>query len=181
MRTAPFRRIITAHDSEGKAIIMDNPPAPRVIDSGASMPLVYELWNMPQIPVAVERNPVEPEEPATLPPPLNGVRARIIDFPPDREADEDAVKAHFEAMSGGDAMDEGGDAPHHFMHRTQSIDVAIVLQGEIVLIVDKGETLVKQGDAIIQVGTNHAWSNRTDDICRMAFFMVDGRFAPDIA
>lgn len=181
MKTAPFRRIVTGHDAEGSAIILEDAPPPRVIDSGAAMPLIYELWSTRESPVKVARQMSEPTEENTLPPPPGGTRARIIDFPPDGTASEEEILAHFDAVSGAGARDSEDDAPHHFMHRTESVDVAIVLQGEIVLIVDKGESLAKAGDVIVQCGTNHSWANRTDDICRMAFFMVDGKFESDIA
>jgi uncharacterized cupin superfamily protein len=66
------------------------------------------------------------------------------------------------------------------MHRTETIDYGIVLDGEMVLIVDKGETVLRQGDIVIQCGTNHAWSNRSGKNCRMAFILIDGKYEPDI-
>ena len=70
---------------------------------------------------------------------------------------------------------------HPLMHRTESIDYGIVLSGEIVLLLDDSEVHLKQGDVVVQRGTIHAWTNRTDTICRMAFILTDGRFAPDLA
>ncbi|KAI1386065.1 uncharacterized protein F4822DRAFT_304634 [Hypoxylon trugodes] len=66
-------------------------------------------------------------------------------------------------------------APHHSapMHRTLSLDYAVVLSGEIVLGLDDGEEkTVKAGDFIVQQGVNHTWHNRTDEVCRIAFVMV---------
>jgi uncharacterized cupin superfamily protein len=63
------------------------------------------------------------------------------------------------------------------MHRTQTVDYGIVLQGELTLVVDRGETTVRAGDIIIQQGTNHAWANRSGQTCRVAFVLIDGRFA----
>jgi uncharacterized cupin superfamily protein len=63
------------------------------------------------------------------------------------------------------------------MHRTESVDYGIVLEGEITLIVDKGETVVRAGDIVIQRGTNHAWANRSGKNCRIAFILIDGQFA----
>jgi quercetin dioxygenase-like cupin family protein len=62
------------------------------------------------------------------------------------------------------------------MHRTKTVDYGIVLSGEIYLVVDEGETLLKPGDVVVQRGTNHAWSNRSDEPCRMAFVLVDGKW-----
>ena len=59
------------------------------------------------------------------------------------------------------------------MHRTRTIDYAIVLSGEIYAVLDEGEVLLKAGDVLIQRATNHAWSNRGDRPCRIAFVLVD--------
>jgi uncharacterized cupin superfamily protein len=61
------------------------------------------------------------------------------------------------------------------MHVTDTIDYAIVLQGELVAIMDEGETVMRAGDILIQRGTNHAWANRSGAIARIAFILVDGR------
>jgi uncharacterized cupin superfamily protein len=63
------------------------------------------------------------------------------------------------------------------MHRTESIDYGIVLEGEITLIVDEGETTVRAGDSVVQRGTNHGWANRSGRNCRIAFILIDGVFA----
>jgi uncharacterized cupin superfamily protein len=56
------------------------------------------------------------------------------------------------------------------------VDYAIVLHGEIYARMDEGETLMRAGDVLIQRGTNHAWANRSDDVCRIAFVLIDGKF-----
>jgi quercetin dioxygenase-like cupin family protein len=66
------------------------------------------------------------------------------------------------------------------MHRTETVDYGIVLSGEIYLIVDTGEILCRQGDIIIQRGTNHAWANRSTSVCRIAFILIDGEFEPSL-
>lgn len=66
------------------------------------------------------------------------------------------------------------------MHRTETIDYGIILSGEIYLIVDAGEMLCREGDIIIQRGTNHAWANRSNRICRIAFILIDGVFDPSL-
>ena len=66
------------------------------------------------------------------------------------------------------------------MHRTESVDFGIVLAGECWLILDEGETHLQAGDVVVQRGTVHAWSNRSQAPCRMAFILVDSVFAPDI-
>jgi uncharacterized cupin superfamily protein len=65
-------------------------------------------------------------------------------------------------------------ARHPFMHRTDSVDYAIVLEGSIHMMLDLGEVHLRAGDVVIQQGTNHAWVNRGRSICRIAFVLIDG-------
>ena len=60
------------------------------------------------------------------------------------------------------------------MHKTETIDYSIVLSGECHMVLDDSEVLVTAGDIVIQRGTNHAWSNRSDRPCRIAFVLIDG-------
>jgi uncharacterized cupin superfamily protein len=61
------------------------------------------------------------------------------------------------------------------MHMTTTVDYAIVIEGEIIAIMEEGEALMRVGDMLIQHGTVHAWANRSDAICSIAFVPVDGR------
>ncbi len=58
------------------------------------------------------------------------------------------------------------------MHKTSTVDYIIVLKGEIYAIMDKGETLLKAGDVLVQRGTNHSWSVRGNDPCIIAAVLV---------
>jgi uncharacterized cupin superfamily protein len=60
------------------------------------------------------------------------------------------------------------------MHRTKTLDYAIVLEGEVYLVLDDSETLMKTGDVCIQRATNHVWSNRAEKNCKIAFILIDG-------
>jgi uncharacterized cupin superfamily protein len=60
------------------------------------------------------------------------------------------------------------------MHRTKSVDYALVLKGEIDMLLDDSEVHLKEGDVLVQQGTNHAWVNRSTSVCRIAFVLIDG-------
>jgi quercetin dioxygenase-like cupin family protein len=75
--------------------------------------------------------------------------------------------------SGSQALSKAGAPRHPFMHKTVSVDYAIVISGEIWAVLDQDEVLMRAGDVLIQRGTNHAWSNRSDKPCVMAFVLVD--------
>jgi quercetin dioxygenase-like cupin family protein len=63
------------------------------------------------------------------------------------------------------------------MHRTNTLDYAVVLCGEIWAVLDEGEVLLKAGDVLVQRGTSHAWSNRTDRPARVAFVLIDAHLS----
>jgi len=101
-------------------------------------------------------------------------------MPPESEAlrnfDPAAAKKIFEAMGQVEAstFEEGGR--HPLMHRTETVDYGIVLSGELTLLLDDSEVKLQAGDMVVQRGTNHAWSNRSDKPCIIAFILVDGKF-----
>jgi hypothetical protein len=178
----PFRRIVTGHNAAGLAIIQSDAPPPRVRKIGATGPTFYEVWNTTDTPAPIDRSSGEPpENELTLAPPHRGTRIRVLDIPPEteemRNISPEEARQHFAQIGAAEASRPGsGAASHPFMHRTETIDYGIVLEGEIVLIVDDGETVVKTGDIVVQRGTNHGWANRSGKNCRIAFILIDGKF-----
>jgi uncharacterized cupin superfamily protein len=67
------------------------------------------------------------------------------------------------------------------MHRTETIDYAIVMSGEIVMLLDEGEVVLRAGDILVQCGTNHAWVNRSNAAAVVVFVLVDGEFEEGLA
>ena len=161
----PFRRVVTGHDTDGRAIIQADAP-PERIKVIAAGPTFYEVWNTRETPARIDRASGEPrEEGIILAPPRGGTRIRVLDIPP-------AARA---------STHTGVGARHAHMHRTETIDYGIVLEGEITLLVDEGETTVRAGDIVIQRGTNHAWANRSGRNCRIAFILIDGVFTDGLS
>jgi hypothetical protein len=185
---APFRRIVTGHDAEGNAIIQSDAPPTRVEKLGEIGPTFYEVWNTRATPAPIDHSSGEPPETGLiLAPPKHGTRIRVLDIPPEspdmKNIDPAAAREHFAAIGAAEASSfkKPGAAPHPFMHRTETIDYGIVLEGELVLIVDKGETVVRAGDIVVQRGTNHAWANRSGKNCRIAFILIDGAFGDGLS
>ena len=73
-----------------------------------------------------------------------------------------------------------GPSPHPLMHRHQTVDYGLVLEGELVLVLDGSETPLRTGDVVIQRGTSHAWANRSGRPARMAFILIDGAYEGDL-
>jgi mannose-6-phosphate isomerase-like protein (cupin superfamily) len=177
-----FRRVVTGHDAAGRAIIQSDGPPERVKVLSGHGPTFFEVWNTRNTPATIDRASGEPPEPGViLAPPRNGTRIRVLDIPPEGEGLQqlDAARAreHFAEIGAADAStNAAGTARHPHMHRTETIDYGIVLEGEITLLVDEGETTVRAGDIVVQRGTNHGWANRSGQNCRIAFILIDGRF-----
>ncbi|WP_295121327.1 cupin domain-containing protein [uncultured Chitinophaga sp.] len=178
--TTSFRRIVTGHDAAGQAIFLsDAPPLNNQLVGGPGGPTFTEVWHTSETPALITARPKDRDEQGlVLPPPKNGTRIRVITFPPEgeeiRKLTGAAAADKFREMGDEQASTGGESAPHPLMHRTKTVDYGIVLEGEITLILDRDETTIYAGDIVIQNGTNHAWANRSGEICRMAFILLDG-------
>jgi quercetin dioxygenase-like cupin family protein len=173
MPTIP-RRVVTGHDSRGVSVFALDGPVP-VVRTAPDGAFFYEIWSTDAVPAPIDVDPVTlgpvgagPADPAasdptladptladptlgalTVPPAPGGTKIRINEFPP------------------------GVVSP---VHRTQSVDYGIVLSGEVVLVLDDAETVLRTGDVVVQRGTNHRWENRSPETARMAFILIDAAF-----
>jgi hypothetical protein len=176
-----FRRIVTGHDERGRAVIQSQSAPERVRTLPGDGPTFYEIWNTRETPARIDRASGEPaEDGIMLTPPTNGTRIRVLDIPAEtaESARIDAAQARalFAEIGAEGASTNAGQARHPHMHRTETIDYGIVLEGEITLLVDVGEVTVRAGDIVVQRGTNHGWANRSGKNCRIAFILIDGEF-----
>jgi hypothetical protein len=171
----PIRRIVTGDDAQGRSRIVEDAPAPAV-RTVAERPgyRSVNVWRTTQTPASIGDADSSLEHKGILPP-KNGNILRIIDFPPepkDPAERERRIRATFSGMF-HDATHDG--RKHPGMHLTETVDYAIVLEGEIWSVMDEGETLMRAGDVLIQRGTNHAWANRSEKTARIAFVLIDGK------
>ncbi|WP_433788556.1 cupin domain-containing protein [Actinoplanes sp. CA-252034] len=156
------RRVVTGHTADGVSVVVSDGPVPvsrELPDDGVSF---HEIWNTEGAPARITA--VEADEPTArtlaVPPPPRGTRIRINEFAP------------------GHLGDRGLQSP---VHRTASIDYGIVLDGEITLVLDDSEVLLRTGDVVVQRGTDHAWANRGTVPARVVFVLVDGEFDDALA
>jgi hypothetical protein len=177
--TRSIRRLVTGHDKDGKSILVSDAQAHNKVVPIPMAPdlALINLWQTDTMPVTIRANEDPTNQAVPLAPTANGSVFRVVDFPPDvtylpHISGQQTEKA-WETMQAEDFADTHEKAPHPLMHCTPSIDYGIVLEGEIYLILDKTEHLMKAGDVVVQCATNHAWSNRSDKICRMAFILID--------
>lgn len=172
----PIRRVVTGDDAKGNSRIVEDAPASAVRNvAGRPGYRAVNVWRTEQTPARITMSDSVPEHQGILPP-RNGTILRIIDFPPEPQ-DEVELRRQLDSTFGGiykDALHDRRPGKHPGMHRTETVDYAIVLEGEIWAVMDEGETLLRAGDVLIQRGTNHAWANRSDKTARIAFVLIDG-------
>lgn len=162
------RRIVTGVNSAGRSCIQSDEPTPNQI-----VPDFAPL--RAQVPWQAGANAVPGAEPApagvevqTYSPNPGDSVFRIVDFPPDTSYRVDGLHKMLDAHGTRDR--DGGR--HFWFHKSPTLDYAMVLEGEIWAMLDEDETRMTAGDVLIQRATNHAWSNRTDKPCRMAFVLI---------
>ena len=173
-----FRRVVTGHDSNGIAIIESDEVATDILqrDNRPGVTLT-NFWLSHGTPAEYDgATETCNQGPFILHPPANGSVFRTVEFMPEDPAVMASLdgKSAFAEMGAGDNVVQ--NARHPWMHRTNSLDYAIVLSGEITMVMDeeKDDVHLKAGDVVIQRGTNHAWANRGTQPCVMVFVLVDG-------
>ncbi len=171
------RRIVTGHDAQGKAVALFDAPlqAKQRSAGGNGMTL---LWVTGESPVDMTSSADRAQTLVGVPPPANGTIFRIVDFAPTPTGGYGAVDHHQILLSMGIDPATQGYARHGNTHRTRTIDYAIVLDGEIDMLLDDTEVHVKAGDVLVQQATNHAWVNNGTKPCRIAFILIDGQTPP---
>lgn len=148
------RRIVTGIKN-GKSVIIEDETVKNAVEHFPDL-IISDIWNTQQMPASLDFETPIPNTgfPQT---PKNGTYFRYVSIPPDKDL--------------GVEIEVG--KPHPMMHQTQTLDYIIILSGELYLIMEEGETLLKPGDIVIQRGTNHAWSNRSEKPCIQLAVLID--------
>ena len=181
MSLPAIHRVVTGHAGDGAAIVSMDGPLPTVTELKAIPGTVFhEVWSTTGTPALVDNGADPTLGPLLLPPPKQGTRIRFVDIPPDtaelHARGADSLRAGFSEIGDAGASTAHAGAPHPLMHRTQTVDYGVVIEGEITLVLDRGEVQLKPGGVVVQRGTNHAWANRSGRTCRMLFVLVDGEY-----
>ena len=151
------RRIITGHDAEGRAVIAadeEMPSAGLAEDAGRTDATFFQIWATHEMPVLLTDEARERQQQGSMTTILGTGAGTVLRI---------------------GVLAPGTRSP---MHRTESLDYGICLEGECDMELDGGEVVtVRAGDVIIQRGTNHRWHNRSDAPCRFAWILVDAEAA----
>lgn len=154
------RRVVTGHDEKGKSIVLSDGPPPQHHEmKGPAIGAEFiEIWSEPnRVPQLTSEPANEPNQREFTIMPARGHLLRIIDVYPPKDGGKRTI-----------------------MHRTRTLDYAVVIEGEIVLILEDSEVVLKKNDVVVQRGTNHAWENRSDMPARLAFFHIDAEFSEEL-
>jgi hypothetical protein len=172
------RRVVTGIDAEGRSVIVSDRETPTWVRRPTGS-VIMDIWRVDSLPASVDAEPddepTEGGEPV-LAPPVSGVCVRIAVFPPDKDVDDESVAAYETAMEKiyGAQSRAADSSTVPGMHRTDTVDIVTVIEGEIWAVLEDGETLLRAGDSLVQRGTKHAWRNRSDRPCTLTTTMLAG-------
>jgi hypothetical protein len=176
----PVRRIVTGHRPDGRSTIVGDGPAPNVRQRAAGNASTL-LWVTEECPARVSGPGDRAAREIGVPPPPRGTIFRIAEFPPHSGGELRDNAAVLRDFGIGADVAQGHPPRHPAIHRTRSLDYVIVLEGEIDLLLDEGEVRLAAGDVVIQRGTNHAWLNRSDRLCRLGMVFIDAEEPAELA
>jgi len=184
--TGFIRRVVTGHDKNGKAVVISDGLAPAV----KTNPLrpghrSSDIWKTAASPAPITAAEPDPTlGPRTIHPSPGGTVIRIAEIAPEsdelRNLTPEGARAVFAAMGNEAASTYGRGGRHPMMHRTETVDYAVLLEGELTLLLDDEDVVLKAGDVVVQRGTNHAWSNRSGKPCRILYVLMDGEFDAEL-
>jgi len=160
------RRVVTGHRN-GKGTVLFDGPAPNRKLRQASGLVSTLLWATDESPADISGRADRAEREIGVPPPPRGSLFRMVEFPPGGKAMSREAVLKEMGLAGQSA------SAHPGMHRTRSVDYAVLIEGEIDMVLDEGEVHLAAGDVLVQQGTNHAWVNRGERPCRIAFVLLD--------
>jgi mannose-6-phosphate isomerase-like protein (cupin superfamily) len=174
----PVRRIVTMDDASGKSVAIEDGPVGDVRTDPARLGFVStRVWVTDATPARIKHARAALAQPHRIEPPPRGSICRIVTFPPDagfrNKVGAPEVAAFFRAMGSPAASTYSTKVPHPYMQKTRALDFCLVLDGEITLVLDTEEVHLAAGDTVVQRGTNHAWSNRSDRPCTIAISSHD--------
>ncbi len=164
------RRIVTGVNDAGRSFILSDTLLPAA-EAAPGEPVRVGLWTTESGPASNRGDDPVPDGVILRTPPAHrgGSVIRITDIPPDTRrayTPEDLQRR-------GCKTTPERSAKHPGFHATDTVDYAIGLEGEVWAVLDEAETLMRPGDVLIQRGTYHAWSNRSDRVARMLFVLLD--------
>ncbi len=172
-QASDIHRVITGFGADDKSTALFDSRMP--LEVGKSGTAGAVLWVTDSYPLGISQQDTA-QRPVGIPPPVNGTVLRVVEFPPvdaDRLAKLDTN--FMMKIVGDNAPARGVPVSNPMMHRTRTIDYAIIMSGEIDMMLDDKTVHLKAGDVVVQQATNHAWLNHGTEPCRVIFVLMDSK------
>lgn len=158
------RRVIHGTAADGSSTVIEDALATKRLETPAFT--IVDVWRFDGLPTDLTGADHLPEG-IELTPPLGSMVFRMSAIAPDEEwAGRDYSESLGAIATSDEKVEESG------AHATDTLDVVVVLSGEVYCVTDSHETLLKAGDVVVQTGNAHIWSNRSGEVCTVAFIMA---------
>ena len=168
------RRVVTGIDENNHSIVQFDSRVP--LTPGPAGLTATNLWITDSYPAGFSFKADAATRPIGISPPDNGTKFRLVEFPPLDPATEAKLDPELLMKAVGDrAPKRGIPVKHPFMHRTRTVDYAVVMSGEIDMMLDDATVHLKAGDMVVQQATNHGWVNHGTEPCRILFVLMDAK------
>jgi Cupin domain len=170
-----IRRVVVGLDANNKSVVMFDSQV--MLKPGEYGLNSTNLWVTNTYPLGFSFKDDTAGIPVGVSPLENGTKFRVVEFPPlDAATEARMPQGYLMKAVGPVAPARGVEVTHPLMHRTRSVDYAVVMSGEIDMMLDGGVMVhLKPGDTIVQQATNHAWVNHGKEVCRILFVLMDSK------
>ena len=164
------RRVVTGLDENNHAVVLFDSRIALKQDS----PVISStnFWITDDTPPSLSKQETA-NRPIGVSPPDNGTKFRLVEFAPLSPEIEAKLPPEMIMKGVSHAPERGIPVKHPMMHRTRSLDYAVILSGEIDMMLDDTSVHLQQGDVIVQQATNHGWVNHGTKPCRILFVLMD--------
>jgi mannose-6-phosphate isomerase-like protein (cupin superfamily) len=168
------RRVVTGIDEQDRAVVLFDSRLP--LTPGPANIKATNLWITDSYPAGFSFTEDTAGRPIGISPPDHGTKFRIVEFGPLDPATEAKLDPQLLMKQvGAGAPKRGKPVKHPFVHRTRSVDYAVILSGEIDMMLDETSVHLKPGDVVVQQATNHGWVNHGSEPCRILFVLMDAK------
>jgi mannose-6-phosphate isomerase-like protein (cupin superfamily) len=173
-QASEVHRVVTGLDADNRSTALFD--SVLQMRSGASGTPSANLWITDSAPPGFSSGEDNALRKIGLVPPDNGTKLLEVEFPPLNDAAVAKMDPNFMMKVVGDkAPARGVPVSNPLMHRTRTLDYAIIMSGEIDMMLDDKTVHLKAGDVVIQQATNHAWLNHGTEPCRIIFVLMDSK------
>jgi mannose-6-phosphate isomerase-like protein (cupin superfamily) len=168
-----IHRVVTTLDANNRSTTLADSEVPLIVSPSGNASV--NLWLTTSAPAGFSFD-ADAAKPTGLNPPDNGTVIRVVEVPPLKPGEEAKLPPDLMMKIVGDhAPARGVPVSHSLMHRTRTVDYAIIMSGEIDMMLDDKTVHVKAGDVVVQQATNHAWLNHGTEPCRIIFVLMDSK------